>query len=63
MPKAPNQRLARERVNWVVQWCGPTMAKAVEPGGDKEVVFTGVPHPFDAAIAYAAAQLRGDALP
>ena len=58
-----NQRRAREAVNWQVQWCGETMAKAVEPGGDVEVVFQGMVHPYDAALDYAAARLRGEPLP
>lgn len=66
--RLPGPRPRRPRVvahlpspdNWAVQWCGPTMAKVVEPGGDKEWVFSGQPYPYDAAIEFAAARLRGD---
>lgn len=63
MPKQPDPRRAREGVNWVIQWCGPTLAKAIEPGGGHEWRFEGMPYPYDAATAFAAARLRGDALP
>ena len=56
-------RRAREQRNWRVLWCGPTLAVAVEPGGDHEWRFEGGPYPFDAAINFAAARLRADPLP
>lgn len=56
-------REARERRNWRVYPCGPTKAIAIEPGGEHEWVFEGMTHPFDAAIGFAAARLRGDPLP
>jgi hypothetical protein len=53
----------RRSRNWQVRWCGPTKALAIEPGRDFEWVFEGGLTPFDAALAFAAAKLRGDPIP
>lgn len=53
----------RRSRNWRVIACGPTQALAIEPGSDYEWVFTGSSSPFDAALSFAAAKLRGDPLP
>ncbi|AGT12808.1 hypothetical protein PHELEMICH_70 [Mycobacterium phage Phelemich] len=58
--KRARGRVAREAVNWVVQSCGPTMAKAIAPGGDTEWVFDGRADPLGDAIEFAAAKLRGE---
>jgi len=63
MPDTVSSRSAREARNWRVHGCGPTLAIVVEPGGDHEWRFEGMEHPYDAAIAFAAARLRGDRLP
>lgn len=58
MGKCPTN--TREKRNWRVYACGPTKALAVEPGGDHEWVFEGGVGPFDAALSFAAAKLRGE---
>mgnify|MGYP001311846355 CR=1 FL=1 len=53
----------REAANWRVYAAGPTKAIAVEPGGDHDWLFEGCADPFEAAVAFAAARLRGDPIP